>query len=139
MTDPTLNEETCELAIMHGIVTIAEHPNPDAFHPDSDVGPDDDRCPACGCFHAAMLSSAPTNRRETVNEPPRRIRMDQWTPAESAIDAAVQAVEREGCDVRLTDAINLLHAARAKVADYVDERLADAQEEINRVDLPDEY
>jgi len=42
------------------------------------------------------------------------------TPAELAINNAVQAVEAAGCDTRLTEAINLLHAAREKVADFVD-------------------
>lgn len=51
---------------------------------------------------------------------PRRICLDRMTPAELAIHTAVQAVEAAGCDTRLTDAINLLHAAREKVADFVD-------------------
>lgn len=51
---------------------------------------------------------------------PRRNRMDQWTPAEHAIDAAVQAVEAMPADVRLTDAVTLLYEARQAVADYVD-------------------
>jgi len=46
--------------------------------------------------------------------------MDQWTEAERAIQAAVDAVERAGADVRLTDACNLLWEARQSVADYVD-------------------
>jgi hypothetical protein len=55
-----------------------------------------------------------------THEPPRRDRIDQFTPAERAIWDAAQAVEKAGADVRLTEALNLLHAARAKVADYVD-------------------
>jgi superfamily II DNA helicase RecQ len=51
---------------------------------------------------------------------PRRNRIDQFTPAERAIWDATQEVERAGCDVLLTEAVNLLQAARAKVADYVD-------------------
>ena len=51
---------------------------------------------------------------------PRRIRVDLFTPAEKAIYDAVTAVEAAGCDVRLTDAVNLLQAARNKVADFVD-------------------
>jgi hypothetical protein len=55
-----------------------------------------------------------------MNEIPRRIRMDQWTAAERAIYDAVQAVEALAADVRLTDAVVLLQAARDSVADYVD-------------------
>lgn len=54
----------------------------------------------------------------------RRNCIDKMTPAELAIYDAVAAVECVGADVRLTDAINLLHAAREKVADYVDGQLA---------------
>lgn len=32
-----------------------EHPRPELFDPLSDVGPDDDRCPGCGTFHAAHV------------------------------------------------------------------------------------
>lgn len=53
-------------------------------------------------------------------EPPRRIRIDQLTPAELAIYEAVQAVERAGADVRLTEAVILLQRARDRVADFVD-------------------
>ena len=51
---------------------------------------------------------------------PRRNRVDQWTDAERAIDVAMQAVEDMPADVRLTDAVVLLGAARASVADFVD-------------------
>lgn len=51
---------------------------------------------------------------------PRRICMDEWTPAELAIHEAVQAVEEAGADVRLTRAVILLQRARESVADYVD-------------------
>ncbi len=50
----------------------------------------------------------------------RRIRLDLSTPAELAIRNAVAEVEKAGGDVRLTNAINLLHQARELVADYVD-------------------
>jgi hypothetical protein len=42
------------------------------------------------------------------------------TDAERAIVNAVQAVEALGADVRLTDAVVLLQAARDSVADFVD-------------------
>lgn len=51
---------------------------------------------------------------------PRRCRLDQQTPAEAAIRHAIDAVEAAGCDPLLTDAVNLLTAAREKVADFVD-------------------
>lgn len=52
---------------------------------------------------------------------PRRNRVDQWTPAEAAIGKALEAVEAAGADPRLTDAVNLLQAARQAVADFVDD------------------
>lgn len=52
--------------------------------------------------------------------PPRRICLDKMTPAENAIREAVIAVEAAGADVRLTNAVILLQAAREHVADFVD-------------------
>lgn len=57
---------------------------------------------------------------KTEHEFPRRIRMDQWTPAESAIYNAMQEVEKMPADITLTDAVILLGKARALVADYID-------------------
>jgi len=51
---------------------------------------------------------------------PRRIHMELWTPAERAIHDAVQVVEAMPADVRLTEAVQLLGQAQAKVADFVD-------------------
>jgi hypothetical protein len=51
---------------------------------------------------------------------PRRSRIDQMTPAERAIYDALGVVEAAGADVRLTDAVVLLQAARERVADFVD-------------------
>lgn len=51
---------------------------------------------------------------------PRRVRLDQSTPAETAIRGALRAVEDLPPDVRLTDAVVLLQAARESVADFVD-------------------
>lgn len=56
------------------------------------------------------------------NPIPRRIRIDQFTPAERAIYDAVQAVEALPAHKRLTDAVVLLQQAREAVADYVDEQ-----------------
>lgn len=55
-----------------------------------------------------------------MTEIPRRIQLDRFTPAERAIYDAVQAVEAMAADVRLTDAVILLQAARDSVADYID-------------------
>lgn len=55
-----------------------------------------------------------------MNGIPRRIQMEQWVPAEKAIYDAVQIVEAMGADPRLTEAVNLLAEARARVADFVD-------------------
>jgi hypothetical protein len=51
---------------------------------------------------------------------PRRNQVNQWTDAERKIQDAVEAVEYMPADVRLTDAVVLLGAARNLVADYVD-------------------
>jgi hypothetical protein len=51
---------------------------------------------------------------------PRRSCLDQLTPAELAIRDAVQAVEKAGAHPFLTDAVNLLHQAQGKVADFVE-------------------
>lgn len=50
----------------------------------------------------------------------RRNRIDQYTPAETAIREAVGAVEAAGCHPLLTDAVVLLGQAQSKVADFVD-------------------
>jgi hypothetical protein len=51
---------------------------------------------------------------------PRRHQMQKWTPAERAIQEAVDLVEVMGADVRLTEAVILLGRARDSVADFVD-------------------
>jgi hypothetical protein len=51
---------------------------------------------------------------------PRRACLDEMTPAEIVIRNALIEVEKLPGDVRLTDAVNLLDAARESVADYVD-------------------
>jgi hypothetical protein len=57
---------------------------------------------------------------ESINEIPRRIRLDLNTPAELAIRQAVDTVEEAGAHPLLTDAVNLLSLAREKVADFVE-------------------
>lgn len=66
-----------------------------------------------------------------MKEIPRRIRLDQHTPAESAITQAMAAVEMAGCDPLLTDAVVLLGQARDKVADFVDAGLQVKQSPVN--------
>ena len=54
------------------------------------------------------------------NAIPRRAYVQKWTSAEQSIKQAVQDVEAAGCHPLLTDAINLLHQAFEKVADFTD-------------------
>lgn len=60
-------------------------------------------------------------RGEPMNEVPRRNDMQRWSEAERAIYDAMQAVEAAGADLRLTDAVTLLGAARDSVADFIDQ------------------
>jgi len=53
-------------------------------------------------------------------EIPRRIDAQRYVPAETAIRAAMQAVEAMSADPRLTDAVCLLAKAKDLVADFVD-------------------
>jgi len=63
-----------------------------------------------------------TRRRESRGDAgiPRRACLDQMTPAEIAIVAAVEAVDAAGADERLTHAVIALQEARNLVADFVD-------------------
>lgn len=63
---------------------------------------------------------AGAQKGESMSETPRRADTQRWTPAERAIYDAMQAVEAMAADVRLTDAVVLLDAARNSVADYID-------------------
>lgn len=54
---------------------------------------------------------------------PRRQCLYLMTPAELAVHNALQAVEEVGADPLLTAAVNLLHEAGDKVADYVDQSM----------------
>ena len=51
---------------------------------------------------------------------PRRNCTDLYTPAETAIAAAITAVEHAGCHLLLTDAITLLLQAKDLVADHAE-------------------
>jgi len=59
---------------------------------------------------------------DMMNDVPRRNRLDKNVPAELAIYEAMQVVERMDADVRLTDAVILLGAARECVADFIDNK-----------------
>lgn len=55
------------------------------------------------------------------NDPNRRADTLRFLPGEDEIYKAMVAVEKLSGDPRLTDAVNLLEAARAAVADYYDD------------------
>ena len=56
----------------------------------------------------------------TKEQFPRRVYKEQRVAAEILIDAARDAVEAMEADVRLTDAVVLLGAARDSVSDFID-------------------
>ena len=60
---------------------------------------------------------------------PRRCKVDQYIPAETAIRAAILSVEEMPINVLLTEAVILLGLAQDKVADYVD-RVSDPESAI---------
>lgn len=66
---------------------------------------------------AVVSAGAPDVPASTT---PRRIQLNKLSAAERAIYDAVLVVEAAGADVRLTDAVVLLQAARDSVADFVD-------------------
>ena len=76
-----------------------------------------------------------------MQEISRRNRIDLNTPAELAIRAAVDEVERAGADLRLTDAVVLLGEAREAVADFVDgierRRLVTRGDGLEWIETPD--
>lgn len=55
-----------------------------------------------------------------MNQIPRRAYLEKMVPAERAIHDAIQAVEVMGADVRLTDVVVALGAAKDTLSDYVD-------------------
>ncbi len=72
----------------------------------------------------AAIACAPGETTSTPTPrvvPETRARVDQMTPAELAIREAALAVEAMPADPRLTDAVNLLCEAEAKVYAYVRE------------------
>lgn len=67
-----------------------------------------------------MADATNTPLQKLVDDIPRRIRIDHFTPAEAAIHAAMHAVEAAGGSIALTDAINLLSKAQDRVADHME-------------------
>jgi hypothetical protein len=55
-----------------------------------------------------------------MNDIPRRIQIDQFTPQEQAIRNAMMAVEAMDASPHLTEAVVLLQRAQEKVADFID-------------------
>lgn len=55
-----------------------------------------------------------------TSDVPRRQCLDLSHPAELSIRDSARLVESMGANPALTDAINMLHAAREKIADYID-------------------
>lgn len=62
---------------------------------------------------------------QSIDDIPRRARLDFNTPAELAIRKAIDTVEEAGAHQLLTEAVILLDQAREKVADFVDEQAID--------------
>jgi hypothetical protein len=57
----------------------------------------------------------------SIDDIPRRAKLWLHCPAELALREVVDLVEQMGCDPRLTDVINAVHAAREMLADFVDD------------------
>lgn len=66
---------------------------------------------------SANPKSRPHRRGDGI---PTRCDLSLMTPAELAIVAAMRAVEEAGASIALTDALNMLSAARDRVADHVE-------------------
>lgn len=57
---------------------------------------------------------------ETLNEVPRRNRLDLNTEVELVIQNAIWEVEKIGASVKLTEAVTKLSEAKNLVADFID-------------------
>jgi len=55
-----------------------------------------------------------------IDHIPRRNDLRRMTNVEQQMLTLLAQIEMLGCDVRLTDAVSLLSAARDSVADYID-------------------
>jgi hypothetical protein len=78
---------------------------------------------AGGAVRDIRAGLIPYEQQPKIGWSARRNRVDHWTPAERAIQDAVDAVEAAGADIRLTDAVVLLADARTAVADFVDAQI----------------
>lgn len=74
----------------------------------------------CRCYDSTIIIKS---IHMSDNKIPRRSCIYLLTPAEKAVYDSVQAVEKVGADVRLTDAVVLLQQVREKLADYFDEQI----------------
>lgn len=84
-------------------------------------------CVRCGSLMYTLLrdiysesTQQPCIGRIRETAIPRRNRLDCFSAAERAIWDATQVIEAAGAHPLLTAAVNLLHEARTKVADYVE-------------------
>jgi len=123
-----LRRERAETARLREALVAIER---DAFHsPHCEVGRCIDRC-SLRLARAALSPAAEPAPPMTVRAKsridiegfPRRNRLDHNTPAEMAIRAAVDAVEKVGAHPLLTEIVMNLDRAREKLADYVDATL----------------
>jgi len=94
------------------------HPSPAPLVPDTNVGDIPQRTE--NQSNTLEVPGDVVEKRQPPDGFKRRDCVYLFTPAEKAIYDAVQQVERAGCHVFLTDAVNLLHKARQSVADFVD-------------------
>lgn len=76
-----------------------------------------------------------SDKLNTVEETPRRLRLDLNEPAEIAIYEAMQAVEKMPPDVRLTLAGIKLQEARNLVADFIDGITVPTQKEVQKQEI----
>ena len=61
-----------------------------------------------------------------MSDTPRRVDINRYVPAETAIREAILRVEEMPADMRLTDAVVLLGRAKDRVADFVDGNIVEA-------------
>jgi len=90
----------------------------------SEVYPDQDTAVielinVCGPY---LAQKADTQEPHMVDGHSRRRRMDQLTPPELAIHAAMDKIESLGAGEKLTEAVLALEAARNLVADFIEQK-----------------
>lgn len=83
------------------------------------------RCRCMGPHTPRIVQETCDRCRPPHEKTPRRVDVNQHTPAEKAITEAMRAVEAAGASPALTDAIVLLQKARDRVADHADAVVAE--------------